>query len=67
MEERKKNDFQHKLFKAVILIIVAIFFYLILSFVYIQFFKKSDKDYVFNMNAEKYMKLDIKVRTANLG
>jgi hypothetical protein len=67
MEERKKNEMQHKIFKAVILIIVAVFFYLIISFVYIEFFKKSDKDYVFNLNAEKYIKLDIKVNRINAG
>ena len=53
--KRKKGGWQHKIFKLVILIIVAIFFYLILSFIYIEFFKSAtDKDYVFELNLKKY-------------
>jgi hypothetical protein len=37
MEEKKKVNMQHKLFKAIILIIVAVFFCLIFYFLYIQF------------------------------
>jgi hypothetical protein len=57
--KRKKGSFQHKLFKVVILVIVAVFFYLIYSFVKIEFFKStSDNDYSMQINNEKYEYLE---------
>jgi hypothetical protein len=57
-KKRKKGSFQHKLFKVVILIIVAVFFYLIFSFLRIEFFKSNTIDYKFDLNSEKYNYLE---------
>ena len=59
--DKKANNLQHKIFKATILIIVAVFFLLIFYFINVEFFSKSDKDYIFSINSEKYLKLDIYV------
>jgi hypothetical protein len=57
--KRKKGSFQHKLFKVVILLIVAVFFYLIYSFVKIEFFNSSsDSNYSLHINNEKYEYLE---------
>jgi hypothetical protein len=53
----KRGNMQHKIFKVVILIFVAVFFYLIFSFIKIEFFNSSDTnitDYSFKINSEKY-------------
>lgn len=51
----KKGSLQHKIFKVIILVIVAVFFYLIYSFVKIEFFKRnSQSDYSLELNSEKF-------------
>ena len=56
--KRKKGSLQHKIFKVVILVIVAVFLYLIVSFLKIEFFKRNNVDYKFELNAEKSNYLD---------
>jgi hypothetical protein len=56
-----KNSTSHRIFKGVILFIVAVFFYLIYSFVKIQFFSPNKKKgFNFEYNALKYKYLDIR-------
>ncbi len=57
-DKNKNGNFLHKLFKFVILFIVAIFIYLIISFIRLEFFKSTGIDYKFNMKSEKYDILD---------
>jgi hypothetical protein len=56
--KRKKGSFQHKLFKVIILIIVAVFFLLIFSFLKIEFFRSKNVDYKFDLNSDKYNYLE---------
>lgn len=56
--KRKKGSVQHRLFKVVILLIVAVFFFLIFSFLRIEFFKSNTNDYKFDLNSEKYNYLE---------
>jgi len=59
--KQNKNSTSHRIFKGVILFIVAVFFYLIYSFVKIQFFSHNkNKGFNFEYNALKYKYLDIR-------
>ena len=63
----QSNNYQHKIFKAVILVIVAIFFCLILYFFYIQFVNSgSNIDPFFQKFAEKYNYIYNKVNKIKL-
>jgi hypothetical protein len=64
VENTTKHDSPlHKLFKMTILLIVLVFILLIYYFIYVEFFKArdDDKEYIFNLNFQKYVYLDIKV------
>ena len=56
--DKRKGEFEHKLFKFIILVIVFVFFCLILGFIYVQFFSTSNPsaitNYVFEINSNRY-------------
>jgi hypothetical protein len=65
MENTTKNDSPlHKLFKFTILLIVLVFILMIYYYIFLQFFQTrgDNKEYIFNLNFQKYVYLDIKVR-----
>ena len=56
-EEKRKGEFQHKLFKFAVLIIVFVFFCLIVGFIYVEFFGSANTDTtnaIFEINNERY-------------
>lgn len=61
---KSKGGFQHRLFKFIILVIVAIFFYLIISFVRIEFSKDDKMSYSFEFNKHRYDYLDKIVKSS---
>ena len=57
-EKLKKNNISHRIFKIIVLFIVAIFCYLIISFIKIQFMTYNKKGFNLESNFEKYKYLD---------
>lgn len=56
-DNKRKGEFQHKLFKFAVLVIVFIFFCLILGFIYVEFFGSSSSDAtnaIFEINSERF-------------
>lgn len=56
-EKHKNKKTQHKLFKLTILVIVAVFFYLIYSFIRVGFYKTKSKEFNFEENKSIYSHL----------
>lgn len=58
-KNKRKGQFQHKIFKFIVLIIVIAFFCLIFSFIYIEFFGSKGSNeklsaYVYEKNSKRY-------------
>jgi hypothetical protein len=61
----KKDNPLHRLFKTIILIIILVFILMIYYFIYVEFFRPRDEnlDYIFSLNSQKYIQLDLRVNS----